>query len=114
MTLEKEQALGKRSLRLFHNRRLTPVVTPEFGHVLPSQEVRVIFEPTGQPGSPGRRRVGGQQFRHQAVNLVPGEHRVTQQQASQTGQGEPQGRRRYTNRTGRPPPEPAGEASLRR
>ena len=94
VTLGREEALEKCRRRLFHNRRLTPVVAPEFGHVLPSQDVRVIFEPTGQPGSPGRRSVGSQQPRHQAVNLVTGQHHVAQQQTDQPGQGEALGRRR--------------------
>ena len=38
VTSGKEQALGRCRWRLFHNRRLTPVVAPEFGHVPPSQD----------------------------------------------------------------------------
>ena len=67
VTSGKEKALETCCLRLFHNRRLTPVVAPEFGHVLPPQDVRIIFELTGQPGSPGRGCVGSQQPRHQAT-----------------------------------------------
>ena len=86
--------LGKCGSRLFHNRRLTPVVAPQFGHVPPSESIGIAGKPTGQRGGPGRPGVGGQQSRHQAVNLVPGQRHVPQHQAGQPGQGEPRGRRR--------------------
>ena len=115
VTLGREKAPEEYGLRLFHNRRLTPVVAPEFRHVLPPHVVRVFFEPTGQPGSPGRRCVGSQQPGNQPFNLVSGEHHVPQQQADQPGQGEgpataacaPAGR-------GRPPPGTTATATPQR
>ena len=78
-------------------RRFVPLqaaVTPQFGHLPPSQGIGIAGRPLAQPGGAGRHCVGGQQPGHQTVNLVAAEHHVLQQQTDQLGCGEAQERRR--------------------
>ena len=63
-----------------------------FGQVRAAQAFRVVSGPVGQPIWDLRRTLRRNQPGQQAVNLVPGQHHVSQQQADQLGEDEPQRR----------------------